>query len=113
MVIEPEFHPMIIGKKGETVRNLRNKYGVQVNLPRRGEGNHENIVTVVGYQQSAESARDEIQEMVDKLVSFFKKNLLIITLILIYTFGFIQFYVLYRKMFIKKKFTLTVEFIQG
>lgn len=69
MVIEPEFHPMIIGKKGETVRNLRNKYGVQVNLPRRGEGNNENIVTVVGYQQSAESARDEIQEMVDKLVS--------------------------------------------
>jgi len=62
---------MIIGKKGETVRNLRNKYGVQVNLPRRGEGNNENIVTVVGYQQSAESARDEIQEMVDKLVSYF------------------------------------------
>lgn len=71
MVIEPEFHPMIIGKKGETVRNLRNKFGVQVNLPRRGEGNNENIVTVVGYQQSAESARDEIQEMVDKLVSLF------------------------------------------
>lgn len=71
MVIEQEFHPMIIGKKGETVRNLRNKYGVQVNLPRRGEGNNENIVTVVGYQQNAEKARDEIQEMVDKLVSIF------------------------------------------
>jgi len=71
MVIESEFHPMIIGKKGETVRNLRKKYGVQVNLPRRGEGINKNIVTVVGYQQSAESARDEIQEMVNKLVSFF------------------------------------------
>lgn len=74
MTIEPEFHPMIIGKKGETVRNLRNKYGVQVNLPRRGEGNNENIVTVVGYQQKAELARDEIQEMVDKLVSNFIKT---------------------------------------
>lgn len=68
MNIEPEFHPMIIGKKGENVRNLRNKYGVQVNLPRRGEGNNEDIVTVVGYQENAEKARDEIREMVDKLV---------------------------------------------
>lgn len=70
MNIEPEFHPMIIGKKGDTVRNLRNKYGVQVNLPRKGEGNNEDIVTVVGYQENAEKARDEIQEMVDKLVRF-------------------------------------------
>lgn len=68
MKIEPEFHHMIIGKKGETVRNLRNKYGVQVNLPRRGEGNNEHIVTVVGYKENAEKARDDIQEMVDKLV---------------------------------------------
>ncbi|XP_022182851.1 vigilin [Myzus persicae] len=77
MTIEPEFHPMIIGKKGDTVRNLRNKYGVQVNLPRRGEGNNENIVTVVGYQQSAESARDEIQEMVDKLKNVYKEEIYI------------------------------------
>lgn len=77
MTIEPEFHPMIIGKKGETVRNLRNKYGVQVNLPRRGEGNNENIVTVVGYQQKAELARDEIQEMVDKLKNVYKEEIYI------------------------------------
>jgi len=57
MVIEPEFHSMIIGKKGETVRNLRKKYSVQVILPKRGEGVNENIVTIVGYQQSAELVR--------------------------------------------------------
>ncbi|XP_050546345.1 vigilin [Daktulosphaira vitifoliae] len=77
MVIESEFHPMIIGKKGETVRNLRNKYGVQVNLPRRGEGNNENTVTVVGYKESAEKARDEIQEMVDKLKNVYKEEIFI------------------------------------
>ncbi|VVC39754.1 K Homology domain,K Homology domain, type 1 [Cinara cedri] len=77
MNIEPEFHPMIIGKKGETVRNLRNKYSVQVNLPRRGEGNNEDIVTVVGYQENAEKARDEIQEMVDKLKNVYKEEIFI------------------------------------
>ncbi|XP_029347773.1 vigilin-like [Acyrthosiphon pisum] len=77
MTIEPEFHPMIIGKKGDTVRNLHNKYGVQVNLPRRGEGINENIVTVVGYQQSAEAARDEIQEMVNKLKNVCKEMIYI------------------------------------
>lgn len=112
MTIEPEFHPMIIGKKGETVRNLRNKYGVQVNLPRRGEGNNENIVTVVGYQQKAELARDEIQEMVDKLVSIFIKTYFLYIDVL-YTNYIFYYFIIFRKMFTKKKFILTVEFIQG
>lgn len=78
MVVKPELHPMIIGKKGETIQNLRNKYGVQVNMPLRNENNKTNIITIVGYKQSAESARDEIQEIVQKLVSFFL-NFLYIT----------------------------------
>lgn len=69
MTIERELHEMIIGHKGDTVRKLRNKYGVQVNLPTGGEGDNENILTIIGYQQSAESVRDEIKKKVDILVS--------------------------------------------
>lgn len=69
MTIEPEFHPMIIGRNGKTIRELIHKYGVQVDMPREGDRNNENKVTVIGYEQGAESARDEIQKLVDKLVS--------------------------------------------
>jgi hypothetical protein len=60
---------MKIGKKGETDRNLSNKYGIQVKLPKKGKVNNENIIKIIGYRQKAESARDKIQEMVDKFVS--------------------------------------------
>jgi KH domain. len=68
MEIDPIHHPKIIGRKGETVNNIRKHHDVQVNFPKRGDPD-EHIITLVGYQQSTEAARDEILEIVKNLVS--------------------------------------------
>lgn len=75
MTIKKEFHPLIIGRKGLTIRNLCKKYGVQINLPKGGKGKNKNILTVIGCQQDVELARNKIQEMVHKRVSSFIKSI--------------------------------------
>ncbi|KAI5710689.1 hypothetical protein M8J76_008632 [Diaphorina citri] len=71
MEIDPIHHPKIIGRKGETVNNIRKHHDVQVNFPKRGDPD-EHIITLVGYQQSTEAARDEILEIVKNLESLYK-----------------------------------------
>ncbi|KAL1462767.1 hypothetical protein WDU94_014576 [Cyamophila willieti] len=71
MEIDPIHHPKIIGRKGETVNNIRKHHDVQVNFPKRGDPD-EHIITLVGYQESTEAARDEILSIVKNLESLYK-----------------------------------------
>lgn len=56
-------------------------HNVQINFPRRGE-EAENVITIVGYQENAEAARDSIMKIVKELVSIF------VTFILCFFFFF-------------------------
>uniref|UniRef100_A0A8D8Q697 Vigilin n=2 Tax=Cacopsylla melanoneura TaxID=428564 RepID=A0A8D8Q697_9HEMI len=71
MEIDPIHHPKIIGRKGETVNSIRKHHDVQVNFPKRGDPD-EHIITLVGYQESTEAARDEILSIVKNLESLYK-----------------------------------------
>lgn len=43
--VNPEYHPKIIGRKGETIGKLRMNHSVEVHLPKKGEAD-ENIITI-------------------------------------------------------------------
>ena len=43
--VNPEYHPKIIGRKGETIGKIRMNHSVEVHLPKKGEAD-ENIITI-------------------------------------------------------------------
>jgi len=67
--VNPIHHPRIIGRKGETIRKLREKYDVQIQLPERQsdatEGS-DNIITIIGYEKNANDAKAEIANIVQE-----------------------------------------------
>lgn len=67
ITIDPEYHPKIIGKKGATITKIKEDFGVQINIPRKGEPDEE-IITITGYEDKVHQARDEILSIVSQLV---------------------------------------------
>ncbi|BES96901.1 Hypothetical protein domain [Nesidiocoris tenuis] len=63
--VDSDFHPKIIGKRGVIISKIRDKYNVQINFPRRGDPD-ESIITIQGYEEQANAARDEILSMVQE-----------------------------------------------
>lgn len=66
LTVDPEYHPKIIGKRGQVISKIRMDHNVQINFPRRGE-EAENIITIIGYQENAEAACDTIKKIVKEL----------------------------------------------
>ncbi|KAG0433184.1 hypothetical protein HPB47_020160 [Ixodes persulcatus] len=61
--VDNKYHPKIIGWRGTMVSKIRKDHGVQVQFPDKGAP-EENIITVVGYEKNAITARDEILRIV-------------------------------------------------
>lgn len=74
--VPAEYFPKIIGKKGSVINKIRDDHGVQINLPPRGSED-ENTITIVGYQEKAEAARDVIMKIVNELNSMVKEEVLL------------------------------------
>lgn len=68
MDVPLEYHPQIIGRAGETINKIRKNYDVQISLPKKNEPDN-TIITITGVQQSVESAKTEIMDIVQQLVS--------------------------------------------
>lgn len=66
--VDPEYHPLVIGKGGSVITKIRTDYGVQINLPKRGEPD-DDIITVQGYEDKAKQAKEAIMAIVHQLVS--------------------------------------------
>ena len=66
--VDPEYHPLVIGKGGAVISKIRNDFGVQINLPKRGEPN-DDIITIHGYEDKAHQAKEAIMAIVHQLVS--------------------------------------------
>lgn len=66
--VEPEYHPLVIGKGGSVITKIRTDFGVQINLPKRGEPD-DNIITIQGYEDKAHQAKEAIMNIVHQLVS--------------------------------------------
>lgn len=58
--VDPKYHPKIIGWRGAVVTKIRKDHNVQVQFPEKGE----NIITIIGYEKNACTARDEILRIV-------------------------------------------------
>jgi len=69
--VAPEYHPKIIGRKGAVITGLRDKYKVNIQLPKKdGEAMEE--ITITGLEESANQARDEILKIVGQYESMVK-----------------------------------------
>lgn len=64
--VDPEYHSKLIGKRGAVINKLRADHDVNISLPKRGDPN-QSIITITGYQDKAEAARDAIMEIVGEM----------------------------------------------
>lgn len=67
MEVDPDYHPKIIGKRGSVISKIRDKHGVQINFPRRDDPD-ESIITIQGYEDKANAAKEDILAIVHELV---------------------------------------------
>uniref|UniRef100_A0A8C6XUD7 Vigilin n=1 Tax=Naja naja TaxID=35670 RepID=A0A8C6XUD7_NAJNA len=64
--VEPKYHPKIIGKKGAVISQIRKDHDVTVQFPDKGE-EHQELITITGYEKNTEAARDAILKIVADL----------------------------------------------
>lgn len=50
------------------INKIRSEHDVQINFPRKGDP-EEHIITIIGYEKNACTARDDIMKIVNELVS--------------------------------------------
>lgn len=74
--VDPACHPKIIGKKGSVVTQIRAKHDVQIQFPERNNARNgdskpqdQTLITVVGYEQNALAAKEDILSLVKELES--------------------------------------------
>lgn len=60
--IDPIWHSKIIGRRGVVINKIRANHGVQISFPRR-EDEADNIITIQGYEEAANAAKDEIMKI--------------------------------------------------
>lgn len=73
--MDPEYHPLVIGKGGSVITKIRTDYGVQINLPKRGEAD-DDIITIQGYEDKALQAKEAIMAIVHQLVRTYSLKML-------------------------------------
>lgn len=80
--VDPSCHPKIIGKKGAVVTKIRSKYDVQIQFPERNSAQNgpdsksqdQTLITVIGYEQNALAAKEEIMSLVKDMESQVSKE---------------------------------------
>ncbi|XP_063359455.1 vigilin [Cydia amplana] len=71
--VDPEYHPLVIGKSGVVITKIRTDYGVQINLPKRGEPD-DDVITIQGYEDKAHQAKDAIMAIVHQLDNQYREE---------------------------------------
>ena len=66
--VDPQYHSKIIGRRGAVVNKLRDQYDVNIQFPGRGDS-ESSVITITGYEESANAARQEILKIVREYVS--------------------------------------------
>ncbi|KAF1764887.1 hypothetical protein GCK72_004838 [Caenorhabditis remanei] len=70
--VPTDYHQKIIGQRGATITALKEKYGVNINVP-RDEGNE--VITITGYEDKAKECAAAIEEMISDLRSMFTQEI--------------------------------------
>ena len=76
--VKPEYHPKLIGRGGQVIKQLRSDFDVNIQLPTKGNENDESTIIITGYEKNANEAKDAILKIIGDFVSKnlkFKKTL--------------------------------------
>jgi hypothetical protein len=65
MTVPAEYHSSLIGRKGESVRELMSTFAVRINIPAPSENSEE--ITITGTVENVEAAIQNIREKVEEL----------------------------------------------
>ncbi|XP_031553878.1 vigilin-like [Actinia tenebrosa] len=66
--IDSKYHPKIIGRKGAVVTSIRKEYDVNIQFPPVNASDEDkNRITLTGYEQNCEKAREAINKIVQEL----------------------------------------------
>lgn len=78
--VPSHFHSKLIGVKGENITKLRDEFKVNVQMPDRREngsrnnGDRNDVIKIIGFQENAEQAAKAIQEFCDNLMQTVEKE---------------------------------------
>ncbi|XP_039602941.1 vigilin [Polypterus senegalus] len=64
--VDPKYHPKIIGRKGAVISQIRKDHDVNIQFPDKGD-EHQDIISITGYELNTESAKDAILRIVADL----------------------------------------------
>jgi transcription antitermination factor NusA-like protein len=71
--VDPEYHPKIIGHKGSVISKIRDKYDVNIQLPKPDQPDAD-IIKITGFEDKANAAKDEILALVKELCDKVKEE---------------------------------------
>jgi rRNA processing protein Krr1/Pno1 len=74
LTVEPRFHPKIIGRRGTVVNKIRQDHDVQIIFPDKLSENPD-IITIIGVEEKAQLARDDILKIVHELEDLVAENI--------------------------------------
>jgi len=74
--VDPQFHSKLIGKKGATISKIRDKYGVNIRIPRQDDEDP-TLITIIGYEDKCLEAREAICEISGDLASQIKLDVMV------------------------------------
>jgi transcription antitermination factor NusA-like protein len=66
VMVEPKYHPKIIGRRGAVVTKIRQDHDVHILFPDKNS-DRPDVIVITGLQEKTESARDEITRIVQEL----------------------------------------------
>jgi len=72
--VNPEYHPKIIGRRGANIMKMRADYGVNIQLPKPGTGDEQDVITITGYEDKAEEAKQAILAIVNEYESMVRDD---------------------------------------
>lgn len=92
--VDPIYHPKIIGKRGAVISKIRNKFGVQIQVPEPGKVNGNavgpggdeadsqspatnDLIIITGYEKNANEAKEEILKIVHEFKDMVTEELFI------------------------------------
>lgn len=73
--VDPKYHKHIIGKQGANVTRLKDELGVTIRLPSENMG--DTVIRIEGSPDGVRKAKEELEEMVDKMENEKSKDVLI------------------------------------
>ena len=66
--VDARHHTKIIGRRGAVITKVRQDHDVQIQFPDK-DSDRPNVITIIGLEVNANSARDDILKKVHELVS--------------------------------------------